>query len=75
MRASFGTAISRVLVGVALGSQQATVLTEAASRIVDVDVATTVAEHVRLKIIQQAATSVLAQTNGQRELVLRLLRS
>lgn len=47
----------------------------AESRIRDVDVASEVAEMVRLQILQQAGTAVLAQANMQPELVLKLLGS
>lgn len=47
----------------------------AESRIRDVDVASEAAEMVRLQILQQAGTAVLAQANMQPELVLRLLGS
>ncbi len=47
----------------------------AESRIRDVDVASEAAEMVRLQILQQAGTAVLAQANMQPELVLKLLGS
>lgn len=46
----------------------------AESRIRDADVAQEVAEMVRLQVLQQAATAVLAQANQQPETVLRLLQ-
>ena len=46
----------------------------AESRIRDVDVAFEAAELTRLNILQQAATSVLAQANQQPSLALSLLR-
>lgn len=45
----------------------------AESRIRDVDVAQEVAEMVRLQVLQQSATAVLAQANLQPQVVLRLL--
>lgn len=47
---------------------------EAVSRIVDADVAQESAESVRLKIVQQSATTVLAQANLSPSLALQLLR-
>lgn len=46
----------------------------AESRIRDVDVAQEVAEMVRLQVLQQAGTAVLAQANLQPQVVLRLLQ-
>lgn len=45
----------------------------AESRIRDADVAAEVAEMVRLQVVQQAATAVLAQANQQPQVLLRLL--
>jgi flagellin len=47
---------------------------DAASRILDADVAEEVANMTRLQILQQAAAAVLAQANQQPTLVLQLLR-
>lgn len=46
----------------------------AESRIRDVDVAQEVAEMIRLQVLQQAGTAVLAQANLQPQVVLRLLQ-
>ncbi len=46
---------------------------EAESRIRDADIAAEFAQLIRQKILQQAATSVLAQANTQPQLALQLL--
>ena len=50
-------------------------LTQAHSRIVDVDVAEESAALIRNQVLQQAAQSILAQANQQPQLVLKLLRN
>jgi len=73
LRARLGAAESRF--GVASQVVQATreQSLQAASRIMDADIAQESADLIRLTILQQTAASVLAQTNIQPELVLRLL--
>ncbi|MBM3841247.1 MAG: flagellin [Verrucomicrobia bacterium] len=74
MRATVGANISRLN----LTSEQLTVLKEnlaaANSRIADTDIASESAEFVRLNILVQAGTTMLAQANAQPGIALTLLR-
>lgn len=72
-RGSIGAAESRLTSAINNLTIQRENFVAAESRIRDVDVAQEVAEMVRLQIVQQAATAVLAQANQQPELALRLL--
>lgn len=75
LRGIVGGAESRLSVAIANLQVARENFVAAESRIRDVDVATEAAELVRLQILQQAGTAVLAQANIQPELVLKLLGS
>ena len=74
-RGNLGAAESRLRVAINNLSVARENFAAAESRIRDVDVASEAAEMVRLQILQQAGTAVLAQANMQPELVLKLLGS
>jgi flagellin len=73
-RGSLGAAESRLNVAIANLQVARENFTAAESRIRDVDVASEAAELTRLNILQQAASSVLAQANQQPTLALSLLQ-
>ncbi len=74
VRGSLGAAESRLNVAIANLQVARENFTAAESRIRDVDVASEAAELTRLNILQQAASSVLAQANQQPTLALSLLQ-
>jgi flagellin len=69
-----GAALSRLEGSVALVSRLRDEFLEAKSRISDVDVASETAELIRQSILQDSATSILAQANQAPQLVLTLLQ-
>jgi len=71
---TIGAAQSRLEVAIANSSISHLNSESAASRIIDIDVATESAESVKRTILQQAAASVLSLANQQPEIVLGLLR-
>ncbi len=73
-RGTLGSAEARLNVAITNLQVARENFASAESRIRDVDVATEAAELTRLNILQQAATSVLAQANQQPSLALQLLR-
>jgi flagellin len=75
LRGIVGSAESRLSVAISNLQVARENFVAAESRIRDVDVASEAAELVRLQILQQAGTAVLAQANMQPELVLKLLGS
>ena len=72
-RGDLGASSSRLESALGMLQEQALQLDSARSRIVDADVAAEVAELVRLQILQQAGTAVLAQANQQPAVFLNLL--
>ena len=73
-RGNVGAAESRLSVAIDNLTVMRDNLVEAESRIRDVDVAEAAAEMVRLQVLQQAGTAVLAQANQQPARVLDLLK-
>lgn len=73
-RAQIGACESRTEVGTSVLQVSSENYAEAASRIMDADIAENSAELTRLTILQQAAIAVLAQANNQPALALNLLR-
>jgi len=73
-RGTLGSAESRLNVAITNLQVARENFSSAESRIRDVDVASEAAELTRLNILQQAATSVLAQANQQPQLALQLLQ-
>lgn len=73
-RGTLGSAESRLNISISNLQVARENLAAAESRIRDVDVAYEAAEMTRLNILQQAATSVLAQANQQPQLALTLLQ-
>jgi len=73
-RGTLGSAESRLNVAITNLQVARENFSAAESRIRDVDVASEAAELTRLNILQQAATSVLAQANQQPQLALQLLQ-
>ena len=69
-----GAVLSRLQIAVDFTTSLADTYRDAEARITDIDVATDVATLVRKRIVQQAATAMLAQANQQPTLVLSLLR-
>ncbi len=74
LRGTLGTTESRLNTAINNLSIARENILSAASRITDADVATEAAELTRLKILQQAGASVLAQANQIPELAVQLLR-
>lgn len=72
-RGTIGAAESRLQFAVNVLSVQRENYLAAESRIRDADIASDVAELVRLQVLQQAGTSILAQANQQPATVLKLL--
>jgi flagellin-like hook-associated protein FlgL len=72
-KGEIGASLSRVGIAVESLYSQRDNLLEAESRIRDVDVASEAAELLRYQIVQNAASSILAQANQQTALVLQLL--
>lgn len=68
-----GAALSRLEITYSSLQNYRSNLDEAHSKVVDADIALEVAESVRLQILQQAATAVIAQANLSSEVVLGLL--
>jgi flagellin len=73
LRGTIGAAESRLNTAVSYLTVMRENLVAAESRIRDADVAQEVAEMVRLQVLQQAGTAVLAQANQQPTVVLKLL--
>ena len=71
---TIGTALSRFQIAAHVASSVADVSQAAEERITDADVADNSAALLRNRILQQAATAVLAQANQQPALALTLLR-
>jgi len=71
---TIGTALSRFQIAAHVASSVADVSQEAEARITDADTAENSAALVRNKILQQAASAILAQANQQPTLALTLLR-
>lgn len=74
LRGSLGAAQSRLSSAVTSMSITRENILKAESTIRDADIAQEVAEMVRLQVIQQASTAILAQANLQPQLVLQLLK-
>jgi flagellin len=70
-----GTALSRFQIAAQTASSVADVSKAAEARITDADVADNSAALLRNRILQQAATAMLAQANQQPTLALTLLRA
>jgi flagellin-like hook-associated protein FlgL len=73
-KANIGAAQSRLEVAYSMLQAHTTALVDAESRIIDADVADEVANLVRLQVLQQASTAILAQANLQPGVVLSLLK-
>lgn len=73
-RGNIGAAQSRLSTAFNVATAMRDAYQQAASRIVDADVAEETAKLVRQQVLQQAATAVLAQANQQSAIVLRLLK-
>jgi len=71
---TIGSALSRFQIAAQVASSVADVSTAAEARITDADIAADSAGLVRNRILQQAATAILAQANQQPALALTLLR-
>lgn len=74
MRGNVGAAESRLTTAINYLTVARENFMAAESRIRDADVAAEVADMVRLQVLQQSATAVLAQANLQPDMVLRLLQ-
>jgi flagellin len=73
-RGTLGAAESRLSYAISNLSSAREVLNTAESRIRDADIAQEVAELVRLQVIQQAGTAILAQANQTPATVLSLVQ-
>ncbi len=73
LQGTLGAALSRLETAGSLAGSYKDELQTAESRILDADIAVETANLLRLQIVQQAATSVLAQANQQPEIALSLL--
>ena len=73
-RATIAAFQSRVEVGLSMASSQAALLGEAANRILSADVAEEVSNMLRLQILANAASAIIAQANQSQSLVLTLLQ-
>jgi flagellin len=73
-RSAIGAAQSRAQIATSVTQNSSTQFAAASSRIKDVDVAEESSKLIQNQILQQVATSVLAQAKLQPELLLGLLR-
>ena len=74
MRANFGAVENRLYSAIENLSNNSVNLQDAMSQIMDTDFAAEMANFSKLQIMQQAATSMLAQANAEPQGILKLLQ-